>query len=110
MAMTHALINFGLSPHLGVWGVPLRGKGMVSSGMVSCIVFVMHVEYLLLHVMCVLMQVHVLVGVNVSVIICVLVWIRVHVYVAPPIVVADGGDAVAAFYYYNAVYTEYYVP
>ena len=41
----------------GVWGVPLglRGKGMVSSGKVSCIVFVMHVEYLLLHVMCVLM-------------------------------------------------------
>ena len=31
MAMTHALINFSLSPHLGVWGVPLglRGKGMV---------------------------------------------------------------------------------
>ena len=56
---------------------------MVSSGMVSCNVFVMHVEYLLLHVMCVLMQVHVLVGVNVSVIMCILVWICV----APPIVV-----------------------
>ena len=43
MAMTHALINFSLSPHLGVWGVPLglRSKGMVSSGKVSCIVFVM---------------------------------------------------------------------
>ena len=55
MAMTHALINFSLSPHLGVWGVPLglRGKGMVSSGKVSCIVFVMH---LLLRVMCVLMH------------------------------------------------------
>ena len=41
--------------HLRVWGVPLglRGKGMVSSGKVSCIVFVMHVEYLLLRVMCV---------------------------------------------------------
>ena len=60
---------------------------MVSSGKVSCIVFVMHVEYLLLRVMCVLMQVHVLVGVNVSVIMCTLVWIRVHVCVAPPIVV-----------------------
>ena len=30
--MTHAPINFSLSPHLGVWGVllGLRGKGMVS--------------------------------------------------------------------------------
>ena len=37
---------------------------MVSSGKVSCIVFVMHVEYLLLRVMCVLMDVHVLVGVS----------------------------------------------
>ena len=67
MAMTHALINFSLSPQLGVWGVPLglRGKGMVSSGKVhvSCIVFVMHVEDLLLRVMCLLMHVHVLVGV-----------------------------------------------
>ena len=63
---------------------------MVSSGKVSCIVFVMHVEYLLLRVMtlCVLMHVHVLVGVNVSVIMCILVWIRVHVCVAPPIVVS----------------------
>ena len=60
---------------------------MVSSGKVSCIVFVMHVEYLLLRVMCVLMHVHALVGVNVSVIMCILVWIRVHVCVAPPIVV-----------------------
>ena len=47
----------------------------------------MHVEYLLLCVMCVLMHVHVPVGVNVSVIMCILVWIRVHVCVAPPIVV-----------------------
>ena len=62
-------------------------SGMVSSGKVSCIVLVMHVEYLLLHVMCVLMHVHVLVDVNVSVIMCILVWIRVHVCVAPPIVV-----------------------
>ena len=47
----------------------------------------MHVEYLLLRVMCVLMHVHVLVGVNGSVIMCILVWIHVHVCVAPPIVV-----------------------
>ena len=64
---------------------------MVSSGEISCIVFVMHVEYLLLCVMCVLMHVHVLVGVNVSVITCILVWIHVHVHVhvrvAPPIIV-----------------------
>ena len=89
ISLTHALINFSLSPQLGVWGVPLglRGKGMVSSGKVSCIVFVMHVEYLLLRVMCVLMHVHELVGVNVSVIMCILVWICVHACVAPPIVV-----------------------
>ena len=54
---------------------------MVSSRKVSCIVFVMHVE------VCVLMHVHVLVGINVSVIMCILVWIHVHVCVAPPIVV-----------------------
>ena len=67
-------INFSLSPHLGVWGVPLglRGKGMVSSRKVSYIVFIMHV---------VLMHVHVLVGLNVSVIKCILVWI--HVYLRP---------------------------
>ena len=83
--MTRAVINFSLSPHLGVWGVPLglKGKGMVSSGKVSCIVFVMH---LLVHVMCVFVHVHVLVGVNVSVIMCILVWIHVHVCIAPPIV------------------------
>ena len=57
---------------------------MVSSGKVSCVVFVIH---LLLRVMCVLMHVHVLVGVNVSMIMCILVWIHVHVCVAPPIVV-----------------------
>ena len=34
-----------------------------------------------------LMNVHVLVGVNVSVIMRILEWIRVHVCVAPPIVV-----------------------
>ena len=70
MAMTRVLINFSLSPHLGVWGVPLglRGVGMISSGKVSCIVYV---ECLLVHV---LMHVHVLVGVNVSVIMCILVW------------------------------------
>ena len=39
--------------------------------------------------MCVFMHVHVhiLVGVNVSVITCILEWIHVHVCVAPPIVV-----------------------
>ena len=40
-----------------------------------------------MYVMCVLVHVHVLVGVNVSVIMCILVWIHVHVCVAPPIVV-----------------------
>ena len=59
-------------------------SGKVSSGKVSCGVFVIH---LLLRVMCVLMHVHVLVGVNVSMIMCILVWIHVHVCVAPPIVV-----------------------
>ena len=45
----------------GVGGA--TGVEGVSSGKVSCIVFVMHVEYLLVCVMCVLMHVHVLVGV-----------------------------------------------
>ena len=53
---------------------------MASSGKVSCIVFVMHVEYLLI---CVHVHVHVLVGVNVSVIMSILVWISVHVWVVP---------------------------
>ena len=69
----------------GATGVERQGMG--SSGKVSCIVFVMHVEYLLLRVMCVLMHAHVLVGINVSVIMCILVWIHVHVCEAPPIVV-----------------------
>ena len=51
---------------------------MVSSGKVSCIVYLLQ---------CVLMHVHVLVDVNVSVIMCILVWIHVHVCVALPIVV-----------------------
>ena len=77
---------------------------MVSSGVVSCI---MHVEYLLLRVMCVLVQVHVLVGVSVSVIMCILVWMRVHVCVAPPIVVGAWSMAgmlwrlFEYYYYYN---------
>ena len=84
---------------------------MVSSGKVSCIVFVINVEYLLLHVLCVLRHVHVLVGVNVhvSVIMCILVWIRVHVCVAPPIVVGEWPMAGALwrlfeYYYYYCVY------
>ena len=62
---------------------------MVSSGKVhvSCIVFVMHVVYELVHVMCVLVHVHIYLWVNVSVIMCIVVWIHVHVCVAPPIVV-----------------------
>ena len=120
MAMTHAQINFSLSPHLGVWGVPLglRGKGTVSSGMVSsgkvsCIVFVMHVECLLLRVMCVLMHVHVLVGVTVSVIMCILVWICVHVCIALPIVVGAWPMAGTLwrlffeYYYYSTMVYQY---
>ena len=34
-------------------GLGLRGEGMVSSRKVSCIVYVMHVEYQLLRIMCV---------------------------------------------------------
>ena len=68
----------------------------------------MHVEYLLLRVMCVLMHVHVLVGVNVSVIMCILVWIRVHVCVAPPIVVGAWPMAgtlrqLFEYYYFNGI-------
>ena len=66
----------------------------------------MHVEYLLLHVMCGLMHVHVLVGVNVSVIMCILVWKHVHVCVAPPIVVGAWSMAGTLwrleYFYYHA--------
>ena len=78
---------------------------MVSSGKVSCIVYVTHVEYLLLR--CVLMHVHVLVGVNVSVIMCILVWIHVHVCVAPPIVV--GAWPMAGTLWWLFEYYYYYV-
>ena len=69
MAMTHALINFSLSPHLG-----LRSKGMVGSRKVSvCSVGECN--------MCRCM--HVLVGVHVhihmGVIVCVRVRTHVHV-------------------------------
>ena len=74
---------------------------MVSSGKVSCIVFVMHVEYLLLCVMtlCVLMHVHVLVGVNVCDNVhscmdtCTCMCSSAHSCGC----VADGGDAMVAF-------------
>ena len=73
---------------------------MVSSGKESCIVFVMHVEYLLLRVMCVLMHVHVLVGVNVKcdnvhscMDTCTYMCSSAHSCGC----VANGGDAMAAF-------------
>ena len=75
---------------------------MVSSGKVSCIVFVIHL----------LMHVHVLVGVNVSMIMCILVWIHVHVCVAPPIVVGAwpmAGTLWRLFeYYYYCLSLQYY--
>ena len=80
-------------------------SGMVSSGKVSCIVFDMH---LLLRVMCVLMHVHVLVGVNVSVIMCILVWIHVHVCVAPPIVVGAWPMAGTLWRLFEYYYYYYY--
>ena len=46
--------------------------------------------------------VHILVGVNVSVIMCILLWIHVRVCVAPPIVVgswADGGFLLYTLWY-----------
>ena len=70
---------------------------MVSSGKVSCIVFVMHVEYLLLRVMCVLMQVHVLVGVNVSVHSCMDTCTCMCSSAYSCGCLADGVDAMAAF-------------
>ena len=80
---------------------------MVSSRKVSCIVLVMHVEYLLLRVMCVLMHVHVLVDVNVSVIMCILVWIRVHVCVAPPIVVGAWPMAGTLWRFFGIICLQY---
>ena len=82
----------------GATGV--EGQRDVSSGMVSCIVFVIHIEYLLLRVMYVLMQVYVLVGVNVK---CDNVHSRMDTYTCMCSsarscgCVADGGDAIAAF-------------
>ena len=82
-----------LSPHLGVLYTGVEGQraGMVSSGKVSCIV--MHVEYLLLRVMCVLMHVHVFVGVHTCMDICTCTCSSAHSCGC----VADGGDAMAAF-------------
>ena len=63
---------------------------------------------LMLRVMCVLMHVHVLVGVNVSVIMCILVWIHVHVCAAPPIDVGAwpmAGTLWRLFEYYYYVST-----
>ena len=86
----------------------LRGKGMVSSGKVSCIVFVMHVEYLLLRVNVCADACTCTCGCNVSVIMCILVWIRVHVCVAPPIVVGAwpmAGTLWRLFEYYTFLLT-----
>ena len=47
--------------------------------------------------MCVLMHVHVLVGVNVSVIMCILVWVHIRSSAHSCGCVADGGDAMTAF-------------
>ena len=80
---------------------------MVSSGKVSCIYCVCYacrVSVAACNV-CVYI-VHVLVGVNVSVIMCNLVWIRVHVCVAPPIVVGAwpmAGTLWRLFEYYYSV-------
>ena len=83
--------------------------GKFREGKLYCVCYAC--EYLLLHVLCVLMHVHVLVGVNVhvSVIMCILVWIRVHVCVAPPIVVGEWPMAgvlwrLFEYYYYYCVY------
>ena len=74
---------------------------MVSSGKVSCIVFVMHVEYLLLHVMCVLLHVHVYTcgckckcdNVHTCINTCTRMCSSTHSCGC----VADGGDTMAAF-------------
>ena len=60
--------------------------GKFREGKLYCVCYACRVS-VVLHVMCVLMHVHVLVGVKVSVIMCTLVWIHVHVCVALPIVV-----------------------
>ena len=89
MTMTHALINFSLSPHLGATGVERQRDGMFREGKLYCVCYACKVSILLLHVMCVLM--HVLMGINVSAILCILVWIHVHVCVALPIVMGVWG-------------------
>ena len=92
--------QLSLSPQLGVWGA--TGVEGQRDGKISRIVFVMHVEYLLLRVMCVLMHVHVLVGVK-----CTCKCDNVHSCMDTCTCMcssanscgcmADGGDAMAAF-------------
>ena len=55
-------------------GVVRQRDGKFREGKLYCVCYACRVS-----VACVLMHVHVLVGVNVSVIMCILLWIRVHV-------------------------------
>ena len=70
----------------------------------------MHVQHLLVHVMCVLVYVHEPESVNV----CILVRIHVHVCVAPPIVVGAWPMAgmlwwLFEYYYYNTWHSDTYI-
>ena len=72
----------------------VEGQRDGKSRKVICIVFAMHVEYLLLHVTCVLMHVHVLVvGVIMCMDTCTCMYSSTHSCRC----MADGGDAMAAF-------------
>ena len=43
MVMTHALVNFSLSPRLEIWGLPLHGAG--GSGLVGLLSHVIRASY-----------------------------------------------------------------
>ena len=93
MVMTHALINFSVSL---VWGSAAGVEGhKFREGKLDCVCYA--VEYPLVHVMCVLMYVHVLVGVNVSVIMCIPMDTCMCSSAHSCGCVADGGDTMAAF-------------
>ena len=70
----------------GATGVEGQRDGKFRESKFCCVCYACRVSVAACNV-CVLMHVHVLVGVSVSVIMCILAWIRVHVCVALPIVV-----------------------
>ena len=53
MVITHALVNFSLSPRLEIWGMSLElgGSALVSCNWVSLLIHIIRVSYLRLMIM-----------------------------------------------------------